>query len=93
MGVVHGKEGLLAQRSDPIGEVGAPDLLRALAGSHGGLDHFGGPPGGLLFGDPTGALALDPEQTLDGGRPEPLGYLELDEWHHLHLVLAEPVVG
>ena len=36
---------------------------------------------------------VDAEQALDGGRPEPLGELELDERHDRHLVLAEPVVG
>jgi len=46
-----------------------------------------------LFGDPAGAVALDPEQTLDGGRPEALGDLELDERHDCHLVLAKSVIG
>ena len=64
----------------------------ALARGHGRLDHLGGPPGRLRFGDPTGAVALDAEQTLDGGRPEPFGDLELDERHDRHLVLAKSVI-
>jgi hypothetical protein len=44
-------------------------------------------------GDPTGAVPLDTEQTLDGGRPESLGDLELDERHDRHLILAKSVIG
>ena len=33
------------------------------------------------------------EQALDGGRPEPVLYLELDERNHGQLVLADPVIG
>jgi hypothetical protein len=93
MSVVHGEEGLIGERGDPIGEVGVPDSLRALARSSGLLDHLGVPPGGFLFGHPTGALPLDAEQALDSGRPEPLRELELDVRHDGHLVFAEPVIG
>ena len=93
MRVVHREDGLLGKGGDPIGELGVPDPLRTLAGGLESLDHLGGPPGGLLFGDPARALALDAEQALDRGGPEPLGDLELDERHDRHLVLAEPVVG
>ena len=64
-----------------------------LPARHGWLDHLGGPPGGLLFGDPAGAVALDTEQTLDGGRPKSLGDLELDERHDRHLILAKSIIG
>jgi len=93
LGVVHGEHGSLGQGGDPVGEVGVPDLLRALARSRRGLDHLGVPPGGLRIGDPTGAVALDAEQALDSRRPEALCYLELEERHDRHLVLAESVVG
>ena len=46
-----------------------------------------------MFGDPTGAVALDAEETLDRGGPESLGDLQLDERHDRHLVLAKPVIG
>ena len=65
----------------------------AFARGDGRLDHLGSPPGRLRFGDPAGAVALHTEQTLDRGRPEPLGDLELDERHDRHLVLAQSVVG
>ena len=91
--VIHGQDGLLRKGSTPIGQVNVRDLLRAFARSHGRLDHLGVPPGGLLFGHPPGAIALDTEQTFDGGRPESLGDLELDERHDRHLVLAKSVIG
>ena len=91
--VIHGEEGLLPKWRDPVGEVGVPDLLRALARRHRRLDHLGRPPRSLLFGDPPRALSLDTEETLDGRRPESLRELELDERHDLHLVLAKSVIG
>ena len=91
--VVHGQEGLLRKRGDPVGEVGVRDLLRAVARRHGGLDHLGVPPCTLLLGDPPGPVALDTEQSLDRGRPESLIELELDERHDRHLILAKPVIG
>ena len=83
MGVVHGEDGLLGQRGDPVGEFGVADLLRALACGDGWLDHLGVPPGGLRLGDPAGAVALDAEQTLDGGRPESLG-----DWSSMNGTIA-----
>ena len=91
--VVHGQEGLLRKRGDPVGEVGVRDLLRALARHHGWLDHLGVPPGPFLFGDPRGAVALHTEETLDRGRPESFRELEFDERHDRHLIVAKSVIG
>ena len=91
--VVHGQEGLLRKRCDPVGEVGVRDLLRTLARRHGGLDHLGVPPCTLLFGDPPRAVALDTEQTLDRGHPETFCQLEFDERHDRHLIVAKSVIG
>jgi len=91
--VIHGQDGLLRQRGDPVGEVGVRDLLRALARHHGWLDHLGVPPGPLLFSDPAGAVALHTDQTLDRGRPESFRDLEFDERHDRHLIVAKSVIG
>ena len=67
-------------------------MSRPLPAAIAGWITFGVPPGALLISHPTGAVAVDAEQPLDRGRPEPLRDLELDEWHDRHLVLAEPVI-
>src|SRR5439155_18803952 len=90
--VIHGDHGLFREWSASIGEFDVRDPLAALARRYRWLDHLGVPPGALLFGHPTGAVAVDAEQPLDRGRPEPLRDLELDERHDRHLVLAEAVI-
>ncbi|MGO9180140.1 MAG: hypothetical protein ACLQHS_12925 [Candidatus Limnocylindrales bacterium] len=93
LGVVHGQDSLFREWGTPIGELRVGHLLRAMARGHSRRDHLGVPPGGLRFGDPTGAVAVNAEQPLDGDRPKSGGDLQLKEGHDPHLVLAQPIVG
>ena len=73
-------------------EIGVRDLLRALPAAMAGSITSEFHQAASWFGDPAGAVALDAEQTLDGGGPESFGDLELDERHDRHLVLAKSII-
>ena len=72
-------------QGDPV------QLLRALSGLQDGHDHLAPPPVRLGLGDPAHALAEDPERPPDDRRAESVLVLELDERHHIHLVLTHPI--
>ena len=87
--VVHPEDGLLGEDAHPIGEVGPEDLVGPLACRDGRHDDLGSPPCRLRFGHAAQAIALDPEQSLDGCRVEPCLDLGLDERGVRQLVVAD----
>ena len=91
--VVHREHGLLGQRGDPVGELDVRDRSEpfpaAIAGSITSEVHQAASCSAIR----RVLVALDPEQSLDGDGPEPLGQLKLEERHDRHLVLAKAILG
>lgn len=93
LGVVQTEDRLLRERGASIGELGGGHAGWITARRDGRFHHLGVPPRPLGFGDPAGAVAVRPHQLLDAAEPESRVDLKREERHHVHLGLAEQVVG